>query len=285
MIEITHTEEAVLRRADLLHAGLRPKQITAAVRAGSLLRLRRDRYMVAAQEGIDRAVRIGGRVGCVSALASLGAFVFDRTKLHVHFDRSMSRLRSPDDRSRPFLAKDRDTVVLHWWPLTEPCSRGLVSVADAVAQAVRCQDARSAVATIDSVLHLGIIAMDDLRDVFASLPARYRVILTLADASAEAGSETFMRLILRQAGLSYRTQVSIPAVGRVDFLVEGWLIIECDSKAHHEGWDKQRSDRRRDLAAAALGFTTIRPLAEDLFFHRDVVVAAVRGLVAARRRA
>jgi very-short-patch-repair endonuclease len=40
-------------------------------------------------------------------------------------------------------------------------------------------------------------------------------------------------------------------VGRVDFLVEGWLIIECDSKAHHEGWDKQRRDRRRDLAAAA----------------------------------
>lgn len=285
MIEITHTEETVLRRTDLLQAGLHPKQITAAVRSGSLMRLRRDRYMVAAQAGIDRAVRIGGRVGCVSVLAGLGAFVFDGAKLHVHLERSMSRLRSPDDRNRPFLARDRQTVVLHWWPLTTECGRGVVSVADAVAQAVRCQDARSAVATIDSLLRLGIIAMDDLRDVFSSLPARYRVILSLADPSAEAGSETFMRLILRQAGLAYRTQVDIPDVGRVDFLVEGWLIIECDSKAHHEGWEKQRSDRRRDLAAAALGFTTIRPLAEDLFFHREVVVAAVLGLTAAHRRA
>ncbi|WP_054680942.1 DUF559 domain-containing protein [Microbacterium sp. No. 7] len=71
----------------------------------------------------------------------------------------------------------------------------------------------------------------------------------------------------------------------MDFVVDGWLIVECDSKAHHEGWDRQREDRRRDLAAAALGYTTIRPLAEDLFHRPDIVLAAVRGLVAAHRAA
>ena len=73
-------------------------------------------------------------------------------------------------------------------------------------------------------------------------------------------------------------------VSGVDVLVEGWLIIECDSKAHHEGWDKQRRDRRRDLAAARLGLTTLRPLAEDLLYDRAPVSEAVRGLITARRR-
>lgn len=157
-------------------------------------------------------------------------------------------------------------------------------MADALAQAVRCQDARAAVATVDSVLHLGMLTWEEVRDVFSGLPVRYAVILRLVDASAESGTETFMRLVLRQLGLRYETQVEIPGVGRLDFLVEGWLIVECDSKAHHEGWAKQRRDRRRDLAAARLGLCTLRPLAEDLLCDRPSVLKAVRGLIAARRR-
>lgn len=275
----------VLRRADLLAAGMRPKQITRAVREGALLRLRRDRYMSAPYGSIDRAVRVGGRLACVSLLALLGVFVFDASRLHVHLERSMSRLRAPDCGTRALRTSDRAMVALHWWRLRgDRVSLGVVSVPDALAQAVRCQDVRSAVATVDSILHLGILTSVEVRDVFAALPARYGIIQRLVDPSAESGTETFMRLILRQLGLRYETQVEISGVGRVDFLVEGWLIIECDSKAHHEGWDKQRSDRRRDLAAARRGFTTLRPLAEDLLYDRAPVMEAVRGLVAARRR-
>ncbi|MFT4213813.1 MAG: DUF559 domain-containing protein [Microbacterium sp.] len=274
-----------MRRADLLSMGMRPKQITAAVRDGRLQRLRRDRYLPAPTAGIDRAVRIGGRLACVSLLSLLGVFVFDSSRLHVHLERSMSRMRSPEDRRRPFSERDRNHVVLHWRPLlSSDHSLGTVSVADALAQAICCQDARSAVATVDSVLHLGILTDAEVRDVFAGLPERLRVILALSDSSAESGTETFMRLILRQLGLRFQTQVQIAGVGRVDFLVEGWLIIECDSKAHHEGWEKQRRDRRRDLAAARRGLVTLRPPAEDLLYDRQAVVDAVRGIVAGRRR-
>lgn len=279
------SEDDVLRRADLLAAGMRPKQITRAVRDGALLRLRRDRYMRAPHHGVERAVRIGGRLACVSLLSPLGVFVLDGGRLHVHLDRSMSRLRAPDDGTRRLRAADRAALALHWWPLrADECDLGVVSVADALAQAVRCQDARSAVATVDSALHLGILTRAEVREVFSGLPARYQVILRLVDPSAESGTETFMRLILRQLGLRYETQVDIVGVGRVDFLVEGWLVIECDSKAHHEGWAKQRRDRRRDLAAAKLGLTTLRPLAEDLLYDRARVMDAVRGLAGARRR-
>ncbi|MDJ1112898.1 DUF559 domain-containing protein [Microbacterium dauci] len=83
-------------------------------------------------------------------------------------------------------------------------------------------------------------------------------------------------------GCTFATQVVIPGVGRVDFVVDGWLIIECDSKAHHEGWDQQRRDRRRDIAAAKLGYVTIRPIAEDIMYMRDAVRSDIAEILAAR---
>ncbi|MEV4687582.1 type IV toxin-antitoxin system AbiEi family antitoxin domain-containing protein [Microbacterium sp. LWH3-1.2] len=278
-VEARHDQ--VLTRADLIGAGIRPKQITRAVRDGRLLRVRRDRYMVAASaSGVDRAVRIGGRLACVSALVLLGVFVLDGSLLHVHLERTMSRLRSPDDPRRPLHLGSRTSLVLHWWPLREtPATLGCVSLFDAVAQAVRCQPVRAAVATVDSLIHLGLMSRAELLDVFDVLPERYRVILRLSDGIAESGPETFVRLMLRQAGLRYEAQVKIRGVGRVDFVVEGRLIIECDSRAHHEGWDKQRRDRKRDLAAAAHGYATLRPLAEDIMYSPEEVRAAVCGLL------
>jgi very-short-patch-repair endonuclease len=274
----------VLTRAELKKSGLTGREITAAVSARELIRVRRDRYMLAPHAGIDRAVRMGGRLACVSRLAPLGVFVLDAALLHVHVERTMSRLRHPDDRSRPFTRRKRADVVLHWTALRcDGADAGSVGLLDAIAQAVRCQGVRDAVATVDSLLHLGLVSRQELADVFAMLPRQYGVVLRLADARAESGPESYMRLLLRQLDVRYEPQVDIEGVGRVDFLVDGWLIIECDSKAHHEGWDKQRADRRRDLDAARLGYATLRPLAEDLFHHRDEVLTAVRGIVRSRR--
>ena len=74
----------------------------------------------------------------------------------------------------------------------------------------------------------------------------------------------------------------IEGVGRVDFVVDGWLIIECDSRAHPEGWAKQKRDRERDLAAAALGYTTIRPIAEDIFGRPGHILEQIRRALASR---
>jgi very-short-patch-repair endonuclease len=276
----------VVTRADLLACGMRPGQIARAVRDGDLVRVRRDRYMVAADTAIARAVRVGGRMTCVSLLVLLNVFVLDPAGLHIHLERTMSRLRSPDDPAKRLDPALRKGLMLHWWPLRyEAQSLGVVGIADALAHAVRCQTPRAAVATVDSVIHLGLLTWWEVRDVFGGLPARYRVILALADGVAESGPETFMRLILRQLGVRFDAQVDIPNVGRVDFLVCGWLIIECDSKAHHEGWEKQRKDRKRDLEAAKLGYTTLRLLAEDIMYDPAAVILAVRGIVRTRLRA
>lgn len=275
-------DDEIFERADLLAAGMSPRQIGDAVKAGHLIRLRRNRYAAAEDSPVALAVRIGGRLSCVSLLALLGVFVADASALHVHIDPGSSRLRSPRDRQRKLTASEREAVILHWRPLhSDGSTLGRVGIGDAVLQAVRCQSPRFAVATVDSILYLRLLTIVEIADLFHALPRRYRAILRLTDGLAESGTETLMRLILRQLGLTYRVQVSIRGLGRVDFVVDGWLIIECDSKAHHSTWDAVRRDRRRDAIAAAQGYTTLRLLAEDLLYNRDFVVAAVRGLVAA----
>lgn len=89
-----------------------------------------------------------------------------------------------------------------------------------------------------------------------------------------------MRLLLRGLGAEVQVQVRIEGVGRVDLVVDGWLIVECDSRAFHEGWEAQKRDRARDIAAAALGYTTVRPLAEDILYRMPSVVELMKAIVA-----
>lgn len=68
-------------------------------------------------------------------------------------------------------------------------------------------------------------------------------------------------------------------VGHVDLLVDGWLVVECDSREFHSSWEQQRKDYRRDRALAALGYSVLRLTAEDVLYHPELVVAGLRGLI------
>ncbi|KAA9105573.1 endonuclease domain-containing protein [Microbacterium rhizomatis] len=155
----------------------------------------------------------------------------------------------------------------------------IVHPIDALAHAVECQSPRAAIASIDSALNMGLLREDELDELFAAVAAPKRVLRAHIDGRAEAGTETFVRLIARSLGGRVHLQVVVPGVGRVDAVVDGWLVVECDSKAHHSGWDAQLADRRRDLALAALGMACIRPAAEDILFRPEVVVAAISGML------
>ena len=277
----------VFSRLDLLSLGYRPKQITRAVRDGSLLRLRRDHYVFAgAHAAVMRAVRIGGRLTCASAIRLVcpDVFVLSAERTHVQVDRGMSRLRMPDDRRRRWLKTEAEEIRLHWGGLAEAPQPHAVSLRDAVREMARCLPAREVVATLDSLLHLHVMTIAQVREAFAGLPSRCARLLDHVDPRSESGPETLMRLLLVELGVSFELQVLIAGVGRVDFLVDGFLIVECDSKAHHEGWMKQKDDRRRDLAAAEQGYVTLRVLAEDLrTAPSGSLAAAVHSILVARK--
>lgn len=261
----------LLTTADLTARGGSWRKIAAAVAAGAILRLREGVYCGPEVDADCRAaVAAYGRLTCVSELRRRGVFVRDRGGLHVHQDRTRSRLPG-----RP------ETWRVHRRRLLRmPHPRAMsVTALDAVVDAVLCQEPRAAVATLDSALHLGVLREDELDEVFAALPRRHRRLRGLLDARSESGPETLVRLMLRGLGRAFDLQVRIAGVGRVDFVVDGWLIVECDSKAFHASWEEQRADRRRDLAAARLGYAVLRLTAEDIMWHPEAVIESLRGLL------
>lgn len=259
---------------ELRAEGMTRAGIDRSIRAGTLLRARRDTYLPAGvPDDVLRAVRLGARLDCLSVLRAYGVFTHDRDRLHVQVDRGASRL------------PPRDVDVRAHWRSSAAHPRAThTPLVEALVQSATCQPPRSFVAALDSAWNAGLIAEDDVAEAFQLLPRRFRRLRHLVDPSAESGPETLVRLTLRSLGLRWDAQVQIPHVGRVDFVVEKWLIIECDSKAHHSTWEAQREDRRRDRAAAAAGYFTLRLIAEDILYRPETVRAAIAGLAPRLRR-
>jgi very-short-patch-repair endonuclease len=261
-----------VRTADLVSAGWSSRRISAAVAGGALVKLRGGAYCAPdVDAGCVAAGRVHGRLTCLSELRRLGVFVRERPGVHVHIPASGSRLPPIPPGHRVHRRR------LHRTPHPRAMS---VEVFDALVQSVRCQDPRSAVATLDSALNRGLLRPDEVDELFAALPRRFRRLQALLDPLAESGPETFVRLMLRGLGCRPEAQVEIPGVGRVDFVVGGILIIECDSRAHHSSWESQLADRRRDLTAASLGYFVIRLVAEDILWNVEAVQQALRGALA-----
>ena len=84
-------ELTIASRQLLLAVGAHSRMLTAAVRGGALIRVRRDHYALPGTDSkVLRAVRIGGRLACASALRNDGIFGFDDTNTHVHLEREAS---------------------------------------------------------------------------------------------------------------------------------------------------------------------------------------------------
>jgi very-short-patch-repair endonuclease len=278
----------IIHRADLRRAGMSGQDITEAVRRQDIIRVRRDHY---ARPSLDQhtleAVRVGGRLACVSAAAELGLFAFDHSHTHLHLDRDASRLRSPHTRFRPLTELPRDGVQLHWWPLIDAADGNefCVGVKDALVQIIRCQEPRFALAALDLALHERRIRPRDLDEVFASVPVAHQFLRPQINARSEAGQETVVRQLILDAGLRCEIQVSIEGVGRVDLLVEDCVVVEADSQGFHKEWDQHTRDRTRDLLLAERGYLSLRVLYQHIMFEPETVVAAIRRLVAISRAA
>lgn len=257
----------------LAERGLSRHRIACLVASGHLLRARGGRYLPPdAHPLLVEASRLGGRLDCVSLLSELGVFVRERSGLHLQFTPGTSRLPP-----RP-----RD-VVAHWRNSALDKAALTADLVGALVQACRCQKPRDAVATLDSAMHHGLISEVELAEIFQRLPRRHGALRDLLDPRAESGAETLMRLLFRALGCQVELQTDLPGVGRVDLIIDGWLVVECDSRAHHADWASQLRDRRRDIAAAGLGYSTIRPVAEDIYFRPEQTLAAMKAILAAHR--
>jgi len=192
--------------------------------------------------------------------------------------------RRRDVRARTADVRPADVVGLG--PLAVPCLRP----ARAVADLLRGLSLVEAVVVADAVQHGGLADVGALREELAAHAGLRGIVqarraLDLSDPRAESPPESRLRVALRGAGLAPVPQyVVVDAQGRfvarVDLaLPDSRLALEHDGRAVHDRADAFVSDRRRQNALVAAGWTVLRFTAEDLRRGAAPAVAQVLGLL------
>lgn len=237
----------VVRRADLVAHGVDARSIRRAVATGDVIRVRSGLYASPDLPWATReALRHGGVLACVSVARRHGLWVLPLDEIvHVSLP--------PNGHSR---GHDDCTCVQHWNAL--PFSSTEVSLVDALLQIRGCLGEDAFFATLESALHDGTLDRSGRNELRARITESARWLVDLARTDAESGLESLLRLRLYRLGLRLLTQVEVPGVGRVDFVLGDRLILEVDGRSGHDDPAGRHRDRMRDAVAAAHGFQTLR---------------------------
>lgn len=83
------------------------------------------------------------------------------------------------------------------------------------------------------------------------------------------------RGVLRGGGIAMQLQVKFPPY-RVDFLVDGWLVVEIDGAAYHSSPEQSANDAKRDAFLQGLGLTVLRITARAVFQTPGEALRAVK---------
>ncbi|MEL4319657.1 DUF559 domain-containing protein [Leifsonia sp. YIM 134122] len=257
--------------------GIPRSVVREAVRTGGLVPVR-SRWFASplAHPDVVRAVRVGGVLTGASVARTNGLWLLSDDLLHVRVRSTASRLSSPDDRATP-LAADLHKVCVHYslWPKTSPC---VDSVGDAIVEMFRCGDGRSALAALDSALNKRLLGQADLARMRPRIPLGKLWIFDRADAGAQSGLESLVRLLLATTRVQHRTQVWIAPAGRVDILIGDRLVLELDGRTFHTG-EAFEDDRRRDFALIMQGYLVLRISYQMVMNRWDEVAAGILHLV------
>jgi len=257
----------------LMDAGVDDQQLRAALQAGKVTRPGRGLYALAdADSDMLTAAGLRGRLTCVSAAQRFGLPLLN-APAHPHVAVPRNRSGRTDD------------AVLHRVDGRGDWRRGLlVPLPAAVATLTRCASFVEAVVVLDAALRLGRVTRSGLlRQLRGPGSVSARAAVNAADGRSGSVIETVVRLALLHAGLNVVPQVYIEGTGRVDFLVDGWLVVEIDGFAFHSERAQYREDRRRANALAAQGYVLLRFTYEDVMSNLDQVVGLVAATLARGR--
>ena len=283
---IRHLEalDGVASTSELRDRGVGRRQLADGIGVGAVTRVRRGWYAAPASDAdVVAAVRVGGRVACVSAARRFGWATPERHGLHICVDQHASRLRPARPGAPRPTERGDDRTTLHWWsPLPrEQRSRLVTDRFETVLQLARCLSPELAAAAYDSFLHLEPRFSSGLEGWLGALPAHIRTSLPSRDALCHSFLESIGRIRLAAAGITGERQVSIPGVGRVDLVIDGCVVVEWDGATHFDA-EQYHADRRRDALLTSMGFRVLRfsyPLVMDEW---HLVLGAVRAALAGR---
>ncbi|WP_062379538.1 type IV toxin-antitoxin system AbiEi family antitoxin domain-containing protein [Demequina pelophila] len=242
--------DGTARWKELSEAGVSRGSLMRALAAGDVVREHRGCY---ALPHVDRAevdaTIFRGVPCCVSVLAALGLPVVpDATRTHVWVPMSRSLARRG---IRPMAR-----VVVHRTDRVDPERLGRVEIALDMAGA--CLSPYGQMAAIDAAVHTGVVDLEAIDAFELTPPDRRRWLRARVDGRAESPGESFARAAMLDAGLQVASQVEFGGIGRVDFLVEGRAVVECDGRSYHSDPAKFTSDRDRDVKLELRGYLPMR---------------------------
>lgn len=269
-VEVVVRAGGACRSDVLLAAGATRRHVTAAIGRRELLSVGPGAVAVpGASRDLVAAVSRRGALTCVSAVRFDG--------LPVLTPPDMPHLLSPRHRDGPGAV----------WHRGSRAAARVVGLAEAVAEVARCRAPGEALAVADAALRSGRVEPADLAGQLRTRERGHlRWVVRHADPRAESVLESALRALLIRGGVTgLDLQVPLAGVGRVDLLLGGWLVLEADGFADHGATRSDyREDRRRDAAAVAAGFVTLRFSWEAVLFDPDRVLASVRAAVSRRGR-
>lgn len=235
------------RQSHLRSLGVTQRELASAVTRGLVHRHAYGLYaLTTCTPAHLAAAAVGGVLSCLDAAREHGLAVM-----------------VPDGRVHLRAARGTERT----WPGTEvhrvgAPGQGRLDLVAALVTAAHCAPTAVVVALVDEALRERRCTVDQLVAASSARDLVWRHVLSLVDARAMSGLESLARVELVQAfaprGITVESQVALDGIGRVDLLVDGWIITETDGFGFHADRTSYRRDRRRDAVAAANGYPHLR---------------------------
>ena len=263
------------RGTQLQSCGITRMRLTQAVQDRKIKRVRPGVFATnELHHNVHRAALHGGALTCADALRQHGVWVVsEEGRPHVWVGR---RGRVHEHSGCRCVSH-----FFHGVP-----GLGLVDVETALVHLHRCEGDESFFASFESAWHARKLSDAARMRIRAALPAYARWLVDFARPDADSGLESLVRLRLHILGILLECQVVLSGVGRIDFLIEGRLILEIDGKENHDGPSKRHKDLVRDATASALGLETLRfDYAQVIHGWPEVQAAIVAALARIREHA
>ncbi len=269
IFEYLNQAGGVTRTAQLLNAGYSRRDIGRLTALGASQPRRGIFLAPGCNPDLAAAIRLNGKLTCASAAGHYGLW-----------------LRSPPDRLHLACNHGHGTGFIRHRTVRfdGPQNLPVAAVEDVALHALGCLEPPSSTAIATSAIRLHGVHLELLKDQLrGDRSAPVRRALHDLDLRAESIVEVDAQHLFRTNGIGFETQVLLPGIGRVDFLLDGFLIVEIDGFAFHSQRADMRRDRHRNNASTVQGFAVLRYMPELVWFNPEQVVAEIRAVLAGRK--
>ncbi|HEU4668120.1 MAG TPA: type IV toxin-antitoxin system AbiEi family antitoxin domain-containing protein [Arthrobacter sp.] len=271
ILEYLQKAGGVARSAQLLHAGFSRRDLLRLRESGASQPRRGVFVLPGGDEDYQAAIRHNGRLSCASAAAHYGLWLrHPPSQLHLACNHGHGsgfvRHRTVRFDGHPFVP--------------------VAAVEDVALHALGCLPPPASTAMATSAIRLHGVSPELLaRQLRADRSGTALQALRELDMRAESIVEVDAQHLFRSNGIEYEAQVFLPGIGRVDFLLDGFLIVEIDGFAFHSNRQDMLRDRNRNNTSAVNGYAVLRYMPEHVWFSPDQVMAEIRAVLAAGHRA